>query len=231
MSNTPNARKAAARRYQREHPGTTYPEALRQVTADIVVHIPACDHNSITAGLREITRALQVRALTVPVTANATEISGGFAGLGGVDGYGEDWANDTFIMRPYDDFVECSCGQMDRIEQWLQTHPHTPECTQTEIQLLEENHTGDRLREKLEQLKSRLGIPDEGARWHCTCGVEDIYQQMKKEHSPQCELVLPNFVYRPTGAEIRWYKYIGREMTITGDLPADFAAQCLASLG
>lgn len=38
MSNTPNARKAAARRYQREHPGTPYPEALRQATA---VHAPA----------------------------------------------------------------------------------------------------------------------------------------------------------------------------------------------
>ncbi|MEW2484276.1 hypothetical protein AB0876_32290 [Mycobacterium sp. NPDC049093] len=33
MSDTPNARKAAARRYQREHPGTPYPEALRRVTA------------------------------------------------------------------------------------------------------------------------------------------------------------------------------------------------------
>lgn len=41
MSNTPNARKAAARRYQREHPGTPYPEALRQVTSNTVMHVPA----------------------------------------------------------------------------------------------------------------------------------------------------------------------------------------------
>ncbi len=41
MSNTPNARKAAARRYQREHPGTPYPEALRQVTAHTAMDVPA----------------------------------------------------------------------------------------------------------------------------------------------------------------------------------------------
>ncbi|MEB3023347.1 MULTISPECIES: hypothetical protein [Mycolicibacter] len=242
---TPNARKSAARRYQREHPGTTYPQALRAVTADIVICLPARDDNPITAGLREITRAIQALEVLPPQGKYAAEILEGnwpqsnagdfneFAAdlFGGADGYGEDWSNTTFTMRPYD-YGDCTCGQESRIEEWSASHSHTPECTQTEIQAVQGKFTGTELREQFAQLKSRLNIPDQGAMWHCTCGVEDAYQTLLKNehHSPRCEPFLPNFVYHPTGAEIRWYKYIGRGMEITGDLPEDFATHCVRSI-
>lgn len=40
----------------------------------------------------------------------------------------------------------------------------------------------------------------------------------------------PNFLYKPTGAKVEWYKYIGRSMKIEGDLPNNFLVKCLESL-
>lgn len=40
----------------------------------------------------------------------------------------------------------------------------------------------------------------------------------------------PNFLYKPTGAEVSWYKYIGRSMDIQGELPLDFHIQCIKSI-
>lgn len=35
----------------------------------------------------------------------------------------------------------------------------------------------------------------------CTCGA------IGDEHAIDCKLIVPNFIYKPTGFEIRWYKY------------------------
>ncbi|MDO2384311.1 hypothetical protein QRB41_12975 [Mycobacterium avium subsp. hominissuis] len=236
--NTPNARKAAARRYQRAHPGTPYPEALRAVTADLVVHLPDQDDNATTAALRDITRALQAHLSAHPPADYTAEILAGnwpppepdVIGLGGIDGYGEHWTNATFTMRPYY-YGDCTCGQADLIEQWSDANPHAPECTQTTIAQLQIRYSGKEFDAHFEQLKNQLAIPDDGAMWHCTCGIEATYQHLKEQHSPTCEQFAPNFVYHSTGAEIRWYKWIGRDMEITGDLPDDFGTQCLRSLG
>lgn len=40
----------------------------------------------------------------------------------------------------------------------------------------------------------------------------------------------PNFLFKPTGAKVSWYKYIGRGMEIEGQLPYDFLSVCLDSL-
>ncbi|MUL61152.1 hypothetical protein B5P44_00960 [Mycobacterium sp. CBMA 213] len=225
---TPNARKAAARRYQREHPGTPYPEALRAVSAGVVLHLPALDGSAVSEGLRGITRAVHARVATeVPESLVQTP---GFAGLGGDDGYGEDWSNATFTMRPFC-YGDCTCGQDERIERWEADNRHAPGCAQIEIKQLRDRYTGRKFWEHFERLKTRLEIPDEGAMWHCTCGREAAYQQLTQQHAPDCAPFMPNFVYHPTGAEIRWYKWIGRDMEITGDLPTDFGEQCVRSLG
>jgi len=44
----------------------------------------------------------------------------------------------------------------------------------------------------------------------CTCGAEEAEEE--RPHDPTCPIVLPNF--RCGEIEIRWYKYIGRGMTI-----------------
>jgi hypothetical protein len=40
----------------------------------------------------------------------------------------------------------------------------------------------------------------------------------------------PNFLFKPTGAEVSWYKYIGRGMVLDDKLPHTFVATCLESL-
>lgn len=51
---------------------------------------------------------------------------------------------------------------------------------------------------------------------------------------PTCCTVLPNFRHHATGLEVRWYKYIGRSMEVTGceapDVPA-LLAECIADVG
>ena len=41
----------------------------------------------------------------------------------------------------------------------------------------------------------------------------------------------PNFLYKPTGAKVEWYKWIGRSMDVYGELPADWLQQCMSSAG
>lgn len=56
---------------------------------------------------------------------------------------------------------------------------------------------------------------------YCWCEREDCLW---------CNGEEPNFRFKPTGAEIAWYKYIGRDQQLTGKLPNDWLEQCLSSL-
>ena len=77
--------------------------------------------------------------------------------LGGEYGYGADFENDTFMMRP-----ECWCDQ---------------------------------------------------------------------ESCPKCAGEIPNFLHKPTGFEIDWYKYIGRSMKLRGNAdPIEIFNNCFQSL-
>lgn len=40
----------------------------------------------------------------------------------------------------------------------------------------------------------------------------------------------PNFLYKPTGAKIWWYKWIGRDQIIEGKLPRDWLKSCKKSV-
>lgn len=62
----------------------------------------------------------------------------------------------------------------------------------------------------------------------CSCGAHEDPEE--RDHDADCELELPNFRFKPTGFEMRWYKYIGRDTEVRGGpLPGDFAHQVFAS--
>ncbi len=68
----------------------------------------------------------------------------------------------------------------------------------------------------------------------CTCGVDERAKKYFEEHdhSATCALAIPNFRHKATGFEVRWYKWIGRDMETNGvavDLSKIFN-DCLASL-
>lgn len=65
---------------------------------------------------------------------------------------------------------------------------------------------------------------------------EEDYMKWLHEnsHLDSCALVLPNFLHKRTGLEIRWYKYIGRGMSANKPIDcrefADIIKECIASL-
>lgn len=52
-----------------------------------------------------------------------------------------------------------------------------------------------------------------------------------KEDCKWCEHEEPNFIYKPSGAKIWWYKWIGRSQEQKGELPKDWLKKCVESLG
>ena len=50
----------------------------------------------------------------------------------------------------------------------------------------------------------------------CTCGDDD--KDGAENHSPDCLLMRPNFVYKPTGYKLEWYKYAMRDAYANMDL-------------
>ena len=62
-----------------------------------------------------------------------------------------------------------------------------------------------------------------GYDWDCSCGTEDEENgDMNCEHDENCDLLKPNFLYKPTGFKLYWYKYPMRGSTM---LPGITTAQ------
>lgn len=56
----------------------------------------------------------------------------------------------------------------------------------------------------------------------CWCESEDCKWCGEEE--------APNFVYKPTGASIHWYQYIGRSQKQVGELPSNWLQVCVRSI-
>lgn len=52
-----------------------------------------------------------------------------------------------------------------------------------------------------------------GYDWECTCGAEED-GDLGCDHYESCDLLKPNFLYKPTGFKLTWYKYPMRETTM-----------------
>ena len=166
--------------------------------------------------LRELTRAL----------VRAGHTSAG-AGLGGELGYGVAVEGPVFTMRPYS-WEECECGFEQADVAFWDTHRHHPTCFQV---ALTQDHRGAR------ELARAWGLDfGDGCATHCTCATQDAYDTWaaSHDHTPDCCVRQANFVHHTSGCEVRWYKYLGRSMEITGDPTAgEWAAimtDCLAHL-
>lgn len=171
----------------------------------------------VTADLYELSRELGER--------DPERQAHGF--LGGEWGYGQDFENDVFEMHPYW-WGDCECGHDDREAQWEDEHPHLDDCYQSEL-----SRRGGY--EHASRLADAWGLPQVGCAVHCTCGREEERREWVEAnpHPPDCPQVRPNFRHKPSGIEVRWYKYIGRSMEVP---EVTFLAwrgvmdECLASL-
>jgi hypothetical protein len=162
----------------------------------------------------------------------------GFDNYGCKEGY-DNWEfdNDVFHVQPYY-WGECKCGFEEIAHKWEEENEHKSNCyylAANEIwmaahDLWQANHpvqsdfNAEEYRVffekermvKLKELCETYSIPwddGNGCLAHCTCGHDKKWQEWRSvnDHKPDCKIVTPNFVYKPTGFEIRWYKYALRD--------------------
>lgn len=149
----------------------------------------------------------------------------------------------VFIIRPYDWDAECDCGANDAMEAWHAANKHADHCYQSEKKrrTLQAGITKTFGNEQYEKIRHDLCVergldPVNGSEVHCDCGY---YENARIEwvriggHKPECRLIQPNFLYKPTGFKIHWYKYPFRDSYMTPQIGAEEWAKiidhCIAS--
>ena len=148
----------------------------------------------------------------------------------GLTGYGycEDGSTintDVFEIFPYY-WGECTCGFDYREAEFFDgLMPHEEDCYQvalTRAMKAEGVHDflGDGMEEIYQRLTSEYGLPMFGCAVHCTCKREEEIKQWYEEngHDPDCPTIKPNFLYKPTGFSIQWYKYPMRDAYANQDI-------------
>lgn len=163
--------------------------------------------------------------LTEYLDSNGHEAAKGL--LGGEWGYGAEYVCDVFEMHPYW-WGECECGFDVRMWMWESEHPHAADCYQSVLTLQDPMEP--------EKLAKEWGLPRFGCMVHCTCGTRDARLKWlaTDDHEPGCPEVRPNFWHKPSGLEIRWYKYLARDMEFSFEPSdqqwADIFSDCIAAV-
>lgn len=135
--------------------------------------------------------------------------------------YGEEFDNDTFSVSPYY-WGDCECGwdefSGEAEDLFGGLSSHGPDCYQTRIDDIERSTSQGEKRIKAICEEMGLSYPG-GSAIHCTCGHDINYASFmdsaadqfggdpERGHLPGCLITKPNFLYKPTGFEIMWYKY------------------------
>ncbi|SMO92249.1 hypothetical protein [Melghirimyces algeriensis] len=135
----------------------------------------------------------------------------------GLDVHEDTFDNDVFTLRPFY-WGDCNCGYEDREWDFFEEElpSHTEECFHTRFTVFEKElerkqispPERDRL---LTEWAIKNGYPKGryGIAFHCDCGRKEVEDKWiaENDHLDICSVVLPNFVYKPDGLEIEWYKY------------------------
>lgn len=151
-------------------------------------------------------------------------------------GYGTEFKNGIFEIHSYY-WGDCICGYNEKENHWSEENKHEETCYQN---LVEEElkkfgwksdkwgylnkpegtsyQKADKIKDEIRKKyceRFDLSFPA-GCAAHCTCSYEERWQEFisKNGHNPECPIVRPNFKHFKSGIEIRWYKYIGRGMSI-----------------
>lgn len=135
---------------------------------------------------------------------------------------------ELFTLRPYYFDPDCTCGwdYIDNGHESIYKLEHRPDCYQHAYAKLVEKYGyghDEKFYKELRAIYEQYGIePAEGDKWWCGCAMkctcdyyermDAIYERYAEEfghmgHRDDCAYVLPNFVYKPTGYELEWYKY------------------------
>jgi hypothetical protein len=220
---------------------------MSKMDIEIIVPARADETDPLEHGLIALTEAIH--------QLDPDRVAHGF--LGGEFGYGADYENDVFVMRPFY-WGDCDCGLGEREEWWNDRNHHAETCYQIALSKREKeaglsyiDHgkhefvsvDGSMSYDETTKIQdgiyadlgSEFGVdPRLGAAIHCTCGYQERWEEYiaVNGHRETCAVILPNFRHKRTGLEVRWYKWIGRDTEVSdgdGDYQAVFA-ECLSSL-
>lgn len=115
---------------------------------------------------------------------------------------------DVFELRPYY-WGECECGFDQKSVEWSKTHFHTERCYQVKLYEWEKSNGGHSIDKVPHELLKEFGLTEQGWGMHCTCQQDGEWIEFLHNnfHTKDCELIKPNFWYKPTNLVIEWYKY------------------------
>jgi hypothetical protein len=117
--------------------------------------------------------------------------------------------NEVFSIFPYY-WGECTCGNANAIDKFEEEYNHSADCFLTKVTEFENSLEANGVKRCSPEWYNRVEafVVASGLEG-CTCGFEEKYDKFVEEHphTAECLLVKPNFLYKPTGYEINWYKY------------------------
>lgn len=144
-----------------------------------------------------------LRVLTQHLVEAGHDASGGM--LGGEYGYGAWYENDVFMMHPF-----CWCMKAD-CEWCNECLCDVEECALYFVD----------------------GKPATFDAWMKADWGTTRSEPVPEKQCDRCREgreAAPNFLFKPTGATVHWYKYIGRGMEVDGDFPNNFLQECVFSI-
>lgn len=132
--------------------------------------------------------------------------SGLIVAINDEDGYGIEFSNDVFGMQPYY-WGDCECGYEKKVYEWECNNKHHITCYQTLLR--SEKEKSNNYKEIYLKLIKQFNLPLEGCAVHCNCDYIKSWAKFSENHThaPTCRIITPNFIYKPTNYQLRWYKY------------------------
>lgn len=209
-----------------EHENITTTKVTDTLT-DIKIVLPEQNDDLLGGLLVELTKAISEAGEEIAVQ--------GF--LGGTYGYGADYKNDVFEMRPFY-WGDCECDYDTLRDEWSDNNSHDEECYQTLFHNMHyvnygadggwnfdvkpgherDKETFDDICDCIDTLYRQFKIPagTPGSHVHCTCMHDINYANFLKtiSHADECLMDKPNFLHYASGLEVEWYKYIGRSQEV-----------------
>lgn len=162
--------------------------------------------------------------------------------------YGIEFENDTFAVMPYW-WGDCECGYDEKEGEWYENNNHKNDCyiwkyNKIKIKdLLVDEQKHEKWREqKLKPLYRKYGWDTESKNWwhgcavRCSCSYEKALKTFLQNncHDESCRIVRPNFLHKPSGFAIQWYKYPLRDSYMNTQISleqfSEMITNCIESL-
>ena len=158
--------------------------------------------------------------------------------------YGVEFENDIFSVFPYY-WGDCTCGYDMKEGEFSDSVSHSESCYQTEFSKINHYNLWNKhdawIEKYVKPLYLKFDFSIVGKEWwhgcavRCTCNYEKQWEVFLSEnsHDKNCPIIKPNFLFKPTGFSIKWYKYLLRDSYMSQNITLDefrkIVSECVES--